>query len=439
MNQSKKGVFSVFKQESNKRQAPFYCRWTDEEDKLLFEAIEMYGPHKWSLIARNIPGRTPVQCSTRWLGALNPHVHKGRWSKEEDDVLTASVKPYLEDESMTEDNLPWSRIAQNIPNRTGIQCQARWTEALDPSVRKGRWKKEEDDLLKIGVERFGCCWIRVAGSIPGRTQRQCRTRWNQIQTKRQKSKQKQQSSHQCDISTSIFEEVRKKKRKINDKKTAVQQQSKSTSKHKQDTTEVVSVTPIQLAVPHQTSFRLLGYYNKQSTTDAIVIPSEIQSPLQSPLSLSSSSIDEDDFFCTSPLSSCSSSDDTAFDFSTNTKTMQAEHTTLLTTDTTRKNSHNEFEGLDSTFFDLFIDSTPSISNQGNNAVTPLPSSTTNLLLDSSLDINISSFILLNTPSNQNQMQNTQEQETAASFLDNLLGNPDLFLNFSSSDSSLFSA
>jgi hypothetical protein len=67
---SKKGVFSVFKQEGSNRNAPFYCRWTEEEDKLLFEAVDMHGPHKWSLIARHIPGRTPVQCSTRWLGAL---------------------------------------------------------------------------------------------------------------------------------------------------------------------------------------------------------------------------------------------------------------------------------------------------------------------------------------------------------------------------------
>lgn len=63
------GVFSVFKQDNN-RSAPFYCRWTTEEDKLLVEAVKEYGPHKWSLIAQHIPDRTPVQCSTRWLGAL---------------------------------------------------------------------------------------------------------------------------------------------------------------------------------------------------------------------------------------------------------------------------------------------------------------------------------------------------------------------------------
>ncbi|KAI7889908.1 Homeodomain-like protein, partial [Mucor mucedo] len=183
MNQSGKGVFSVFKQDvgSISRHTPSYCRWTEAEDKLLLEAVDLYGSHKWSLIASHVPNRTPVQCSTRWLGALNTHVQKGRWSKEEDDILTASVDKYLSKKSSQQDTLSWSKIAQKIPNRTGIQCQARWTEALDPSVRKGRWKKDEDDKLQSAVKKFGCCWIRVAESIPGRTQRQSRTRWNQIQ------------------------------------------------------------------------------------------------------------------------------------------------------------------------------------------------------------------------------------------------------------------
>ncbi|KAI8093541.1 Homeodomain-like protein [Halteromyces radiatus] len=182
------GVFSVFKQDTN-RSAPFYCRWTTEEDKLLMAAVKKYGPHKWSLIAQHVPDRTPVQCSTRWLGALNPNVHKGRWSPEEDEALTEAVKKYS-----NRSVLPWNRIAQNIPNRTGIQCQARWTEALDPTVRKGRWKKEEDDMLRAGVSRFGCCWIRVSGMIYGRTQRQCRTRWNQIKSRKEKARNKDQST-----------------------------------------------------------------------------------------------------------------------------------------------------------------------------------------------------------------------------------------------------
>ncbi|KAI8068435.1 Homeodomain-like protein [Gongronella butleri] len=182
--QDDSGVFSVFKQDTN-RSTPFYCRWTSDEDKLLVAAVKKYGPHKWSMIAQHVPNRTPVQCSTRWLGALNPNVHKGRWAPEEDEILTRSVQKYSH-----KSVLPWNRIAQQIPNRTGIQCQARWTEALDPTVRKGRWKKEEDEMLRAGVARYGCCWIRVSSMIFGRTQRQCRTRWNQIKSKEEKMTKK---------------------------------------------------------------------------------------------------------------------------------------------------------------------------------------------------------------------------------------------------------
>ncbi|KAI8085838.1 Homeodomain-like protein [Gilbertella persicaria] len=186
---NKKGVFSVFKKDST-RQPSLYCRWTEQEDQLLSNAIQLYGPHAWTLIARHIPGRTPVQCSARWLGALNPQIHKGKWSKQEDDALTAAIA------SFKGKAIAWSQVAASIPNRTGIQCQARWTEALDPNVRKGRWRKEEDEMLQLRVETYGCCWIRVAESIPGRTQRQCRTRYHQIQYKRQPRKRKKKKEQE---------------------------------------------------------------------------------------------------------------------------------------------------------------------------------------------------------------------------------------------------
>jgi hypothetical protein len=116
---------------------------------------------------------------------ISPNVHKGRWSKSEDQALTEAVKYYQKGASNT--SLPWNRIAENIPHRTGIQCQARWTEALDPAVRKGRWHPDEDKLLSAAIAKFGCCWIRVASMIPTRTQRQCRTRWNQIHSQQLKA------------------------------------------------------------------------------------------------------------------------------------------------------------------------------------------------------------------------------------------------------------
>ncbi|KAG1043638.1 hypothetical protein G6F46_006681 [Rhizopus delemar] len=189
----------------NKRPST-YSRWTHEEDELLKQAVRIHGSHKWSLIAAHVPNRTPMQCSTRWLGALNPNIHKGRWTEEEDNILRYSVLEYanVTDTEGRIQPIPWNKIAERIPNRTGIQCQARWTEALDPYVRKGKWAAEEDALLRMGVESFGTCWIRIAETIPGRTQRQCRTRWMQIKCKedrRQSEKKKPVDDVSSDLST----------------------------------------------------------------------------------------------------------------------------------------------------------------------------------------------------------------------------------------------
>ncbi|KAI7900561.1 Homeodomain-like protein [Cokeromyces recurvatus] len=174
------------------RRPSTYSRWTNEEDELLRQAVQSYGPHKWALIASHVPNRTPMQCSTRWLGALNPNIHKGRWTENEDAVLRYSVLEYANrtDAEGRTQPIPWNKIAERISNRTGIQCQARWTEALDPYVRKGKWGADEDSLLVLGVKEFGRCWIRIAETIPGRTQRQCRTRWMQLKYKEDRQHQK---------------------------------------------------------------------------------------------------------------------------------------------------------------------------------------------------------------------------------------------------------
>ncbi|CAO3624324.1 unnamed protein product [Cunninghamella echinulata] len=56
-------------------------------------------------------------------------------------------------------------------------------------------------MLKEGVARFGCCWIRVSSMIYGRTQRQCRTRWNQIKSRKEKQLKKSSSSSTVTKST----------------------------------------------------------------------------------------------------------------------------------------------------------------------------------------------------------------------------------------------
>ena len=182
-----------------------YSRWSAEEDRLLREAIVKFGDGKWSLISQSVPGRTPMQCSTRWQGALNTSIHKGKWEADEDAILVKAVAEWQvwhardvainggQDIShMTEDDLtraiPWGQIANMLPRpRTGVQALARWSEALDPRITKGKWTVDEDMALMRGIARHGKCWIKIAQDVEGRTQRQCRTRYCQIADKKRKA------------------------------------------------------------------------------------------------------------------------------------------------------------------------------------------------------------------------------------------------------------
>lgn len=63
---------------------------------------------------------------------------------------------------------------------TSNQCSARYLRSLDPSIKRGPWLTDEDARLKVAVEAYGYSWIEVASTMPGRTNEQCRERWNEV-------------------------------------------------------------------------------------------------------------------------------------------------------------------------------------------------------------------------------------------------------------------
>nr|XP_043630469.1 transcription factor MYB3R-3-like [Erigeron canadensis] len=73
----------------------------------------------------------------------------------------------------------WKRIAESIPGRTTRQCFSRWKKVLNPDIIKGIWTKEEDDHIVKLVEAHGCLkWSLIAKYLPGRIGNQCRERWH---------------------------------------------------------------------------------------------------------------------------------------------------------------------------------------------------------------------------------------------------------------------
>ncbi|KAG1171261.1 hypothetical protein G6F70_005088 [Rhizopus microsporus] len=158
--------------------------WTPEEDNLLRLAVQLYGDktEKWSKIAACVPGRTNKNCRKRWFHSLDPSLRKGAWTDEEDQLLREGVSKYPNQ---------WSKIADMLEGRTDDQCAKRWRESLDPSIDRSEWTAEEDKRLMEKYEEYGSQWQKIAYFFEGRPGLHCRNRWRKLQRMMQMKKDKQ--------------------------------------------------------------------------------------------------------------------------------------------------------------------------------------------------------------------------------------------------------
>lgn len=75
--------------------------------------------------------------------------------------------------------LLWREIAKDVPGRTNKDCRRRWNNSLNDSISKGRWSQIEDQRLFQGVQKYGTNWVRVAAIVRTRNPDQCATHWGQ--------------------------------------------------------------------------------------------------------------------------------------------------------------------------------------------------------------------------------------------------------------------
>jgi hypothetical protein len=88
------------------------------------------GGRNWKDTAALVPGRTKLRCWSRWHDALNPSIaltagRRGKWAPDEDEKLKDAVRMHGDKD--------WVAITALVPGRSRVQCWSRWKDVLDPS------------------------------------------------------------------------------------------------------------------------------------------------------------------------------------------------------------------------------------------------------------------------------------------------------------------
>ncbi|GMI70282.1 hypothetical protein HRI_000697500 [Hibiscus trionum] len=129
---------------------------------------------------------------------------KGRWTAEEDEILTNYIKANGEGS--------WRSLPKNAGLlRCGKSCRLRWINYLRADLKRGNITPHEEEAIVKLHSALGNRWSLIASQLPGRTDNEIKNYWNSHLSRKIYSFSKTKPTDLPAITTAVDHHQRKRK------------------------------------------------------------------------------------------------------------------------------------------------------------------------------------------------------------------------------------